>query len=327
MNRPRPFHRRRVLLATALVAVFAIVAAVWKSGTLRQSAPSSAADVASGVPHEPALVPHEPALSLATLRQVIATGGCPLTREAAIAWLDQHARQRSPLPADAGTTLLGLLRDGRGHPDWTSGYRQHLFNSACNALRVNPSEESAKALASILHDHALTHPDRVLRLYALQHIDSLRKSGHLHSPLAEEIHATLLSLAASPESDVTGTVVHLLAEWDGPAAGAPPAILELAAHTAADRSRPVDIRVSAIHTAGPAALEAARAIAIDTSEPVILRKAAIARIGHDGGTSDLPTLQSLCAESFRLAQAAEPAIQRLQSRHQQAANPAPAPYQ
>jgi len=319
MNRPRPLHRRRVLLATVVVAVLALVALVWKSGTPRQSAPSPAADLSPGVPREPDL-------SLATLRQVVATGGCPLTREAAIAWLDRHARQRSPLSADAETFLLELLRDGRGHSDWTSGYRQHLFNSACNALRAHPSGESAETLADILHAHATGHPDRVLRLYALQHIDSLRKSGRLEGPLAEEIHATLQHSAASPESDIAGTAIHLLADWDGPAAAVPPAILELAAHTAADRSRPVDIRVSAIHTAGPAALHAARVIAADTTEPVNLRKAAMARIGHDGTATDIDTLKSLGTESARLAQAADPAIHHLQLRLRNPNAPAPIPY-
>lgn len=319
MKRPRPFHRRRVLLASVLVSAIALVVLVWKSGTPRQSAPSPAADLSPGVPHEPDL-------SLATLRQVVASGGCPLTREAAIAWLDRHARQRSPLPAEAQTALLELLRDGRGHSDWTSGYRQHLFNSACNALRANPSGESAEALADILHAHATGHPDRVLRLYALQHIDSLRKSGRLEGPLAAEIHATLQHIAASPESNIAGTAIHLLAGWDGPANDAPPAVLELAAHTAADRSRPVDVRVSAIHTAGPAALETARSIAADTTEPVILRKAAIGLIGHGGTSADLDTLRSLRAESSRIAQAADPAIHHLQSRLLNPAKPAPVPY-
>ena len=317
MNAPRPFFRRPALVVACLVVLLAALAAVWKSTISREAPPPAKASTVT--------IPHEPESPLTTVRQVIATGGCPLTRETAIAWLDQQARQRQALAAEAEIALLAMLRHAEGHSDWSPGYRQHIFNSACNALRVR-SSDSGEALARILHSHATTHPDRVLRLYALQHIDSLRKSGHLPRPLSEEIPATLLALAASSGSDVAGTAIHLLAEWDGPAADAPPAILELAAHTAADRSRPVDIRVSAIHTAGPAALDAARVIAADTTEPVILRKAAIARIGHDGTAADLDTLKSLGTESARIAQAADPAIHHLQLRLRNPNAPAPIPY-
>lgn len=318
MTAPRPFSRPLTLAVAGLVVVVATLAAVWKFTVSRQTPPVATAPAA--------VTPHEPESSLDTVLDVIATGGCKLTREAAIAWLDQQARQRQPLASEASSVLLDMLRRAEGHPHWSPGYRQHIFNSACNALRANPPAETPAALARILLAHATSHPDRILRLYALQHIDSLRKSGHLESPLAGEIHATLQQIAAAPESNIAGTAIHLLAEWDGPAAAAPPAILKLAAHTAADRSRPVDVRVSAIHTAGPAALDTARTIAADPTEPVILRKAAIARIGHDGISADLDTLRTLRAESSRLAQAADPAIHHLQSRLRNPAKPAPVPY-
>lgn len=317
MNAPRPFFGRPALAVACLVVVLAALAAVWKSTISREIPPPATAPTFT--------TPHEPESSFTTVHHVIATGGCALTRETAIAWLDQQARERAALSDEVETTLLTLLRDSHGHPDWSPGYHQHIFNSACNALRVRPSD-SGEALARILHSHATTNPDRILRLYALQHIDSLRKSGHLSSPFAEEIHATLLSLAASPESDLAGSAIHLLAGWDGPAADAPPAILELAAHTTADRSRPVDIRVSAIHSAGPAALDAARLIAADPTEPVLLRKAAIARIGHDGTADDLAALESLTTESARLAQAAAPALESLQLRLRNPNAPPPIPY-
>ncbi len=310
---------RRLALAGTLVAAFAALAVVWKTSSSR-SAPPSGNDNPPG-----AVLPPEQDPSLATVRHVVATGGCPPTREAAIAWLDQQSRHRRPLAADAESFLLDMLRDGRGHPGWPPGYHRHLFNSACNALRVRPGD-GGESLARILHSHASSHPDRVLRLYALQHLDSLRKSGHLVGVPAEEIRATLESLAAEPDGDVAGTAILLLTEWDGAAGNAPPAILELAAHTAADRTRPVDVRVSAIHSAGPAALDAARAIAADPTEPVLLRKAAIARIGRHGGEGDLPALESLRGESSRLAQAAEPALGNLRQRLREPAAPAPVPY-
>ncbi len=317
MSQTHPSSRRLVLAAIALIAVLAALAAIWNIRETRRTGPPGPTTAATQ---------QETVPSLSTLREVITDGGSPLTREAAIAWLDRNARERSVLSAEAVTTLLDLLREGHGHSAWSSGYRQHLFNSACNALRANPSGDSTESLARILHDHTTRHPDRILRLYALQHIDSLRKSGHLTDPLATEIHTTIQSIAASPENDVAGTAILLLAEWDGPATDAPPAVLELAAHTAADRSRPVDIRVSAIHTAGSAALETARAIAGDISEPILLRKAAIARIGRHGSAEDLDSLEALRTESARLAQAAGPAIGKLQSRLRNPATPAPIPY-
>lgn len=317
MNAPRPFFGRPALAVACLVVVLAALAAVWKSTISREIPPPATAPTST--------TPHEPESSFTTVRHVIATGGCALTRETAIAWLDQQARERAALSDEVETTLLTLLRDSHGHPDWSPGYHQHIFNSACNALRVRPSD-SGEALARILHSHATSNPDRILRLYALQHLDSLRKSGHLTGALAEEIHATLQHIAASPDNDVAGTAIQLLAEWDGPAADAPPAILALAAHTAADRSRSVDIRVSAIHSAGPAALDAARLIAADPTEPVLLRKAAIARIGHDGTAYDLAALESLTTESARLCQASEPALLNLRKRLRDPSAPAPVPY-
>lgn len=265
-----------------------------------------------------------PAESFATVSKVIALGGAPLARETALAWLDRQARERQPLDAEAEKLLLGTLRNG-GHPEWSAGYCQHLFNSACNALRIRPSD-GGDTLARILQSQALSHPNRVLRLYALQHIDSMRKSGQITAPLAEEIHNHLLSLATAPDSDVAGTALLTLNNWDALPSGTVSASVALAGQIAADRSRQIDVRVSAIHSAGAASLEPARIIAADTTEPVLLRKAAIARIGRHGDRSDLRTLQSLRTESARLAQAADPALKALQARLNDSGNPAPKPY-
>ena len=262
--------------------------------------------------------------SFQTLCQVLASGGGPLNREAAVAWLDRITREHRPLPAEAEAKLLGMLASD-GHPDWSAAYRQQIFNSACNALRAD-SGVFTESFVRILLAHATAHPDRVLRLYALQHIDSLRRDGDLEGALADEIHRSLQVLAADPESDVAGTAILLLAGWEDHAAAASPAVLELAVDTAADVSRPVDIRVSALHSAGPRILDTARAIAVNTAEPAILRKAAIARIGRHGGATDLPVLADLRTESTRLAQAADPAIEALRMRLRNPNAPAPIPY-
>lgn len=263
--------------------------------------------------------------SFATVQNVIAIGGAPLAREAAIAWLDRQARERHPLNAEAEKLLLNTLRND-GHPEWSDGYRQHLFNSACNALRVQPSD-GGEALARILQSQAASHSDRVLRLYALQHLDSMRNSGQIPGPLGEKIHHDLQALATTPDSDVAGAALFTLHQWDGPASDESSASVVLAGEVAADRSRPVDVRVSAIHLAGSAALDPARTIAADISEPILLRKAAIARIGRHGDRTDLPILQSLRAESARLGQAAEPALKALQARLDDSGTPVPKLYQ
>ena len=317
-TQPSRHPRRLVALAACGVLVATAAWMVWHA----RGPDSPVIDSADEQSAAPAIDLNDPPESYDTFLHVRQTGGCRLTRAAAIGWLDVHTRQRRALPADQAHHLMDVLRTG-GHEAWEAGYRQHLYNSAFNALHLC---DIAEDLTHLLHDLARHDDDRVMRLYALQHIGMQRESGQLKNPLAGEIHATLQQIAASPESDVAGTAIHLLTEWDGRAADAPPSVLELAAHSAADRSRPVDVRVSAIHSAGAAALGTARAIAADTTEPVILRKAAIARIGHHGDQGDRATLKTLGAESARLAQAADPALESLQNRLRNPSAPAPIPY-
>ena len=314
----RIFHHRAVIATAVAFVGLSTLAIVWL-GSGPGKVPSSGSRRIPFVAEKT-----NPVESFETVREVIASGGVPLAREAAVAWLDRQARERLVLETEAETMLLDTLRQG-GHPAWTSGYSQHLFNSACNALRIRPSDGGA-ALTRILQSHAASHPDRVLRLYSLQHIDSMRKSGHLPDALVAETRAMLHSLAIAPDNDVAGTALKILGEWDGPSSATSSATVELAAQIATDRSRPVDVRVCAIHSAGPASLDPSRIIASDASEPIQLRKAAIARIGRHGDQSDLPSLRSLRGESARLAQAADPALQSLTRRLDSPRDSAPMPY-
>jgi len=314
----KPGARKRVVSGIALVGAVSGIACLWWWPHEVSKPETGLATDEEGV--------FEAEFSLATLSHVLETGGCELTREAAIGWLDQQTREQIEPSSDTQTVIFSMLRDAEGHAAWPLGYREHLFNSACNALRVRASEGTAEALANILHDHVRSRSDRTLRLYSLQHIDSLRKAGKLGEPLAGAIHQTLEELAENGDSDIAGTALQLLAVWDGDADGAAREVLELAARTAADRQRPVDIRVSAIHTAGAAGLVAARAIATDPAEPMLLRKAAIACLGRDGNASDVPTLETLKDGHFRLAQAAEPALVRLRTRIKGESSPPLLPY-
>lgn len=216
-----------------------------------------------------------------------------------------------------------MIREG-GHASWPSGYRQHLFNSAFNALHIcHVGEAFTRQLLHL----ALNDADRTMRLYAIQHLSVQRRVGQLSGALAEEIRSTLETLARQPGAEVSGGVLLLLTSWDSPADGENDfTIQQLALATAADRARPVDIRVTAIHAAGSTSLPLARTLATDASSPVLLRKAAIAGIGRYGSKEDLVMLADLQAESSRIAQAANPARIAIQARFSNSSASAPVPY-
>ena len=315
----------RLIAAASLVLALALAA--WLAWHARESdIPTTASTDEPVAPVAPDAAPaidlNDPPESFDTFLHVQHTGGCRLTRAAAIGWLDVHSRERRPLPTEEAHHVMDALRSG-GHDAWTPGYRQHLYNSAFNALHLC---DVAEDLTQLFHHFARHDDDRVMRLYALQHIGVQRSAGHLTGTLADEIHATLVAFANDTESDVSGTAIALLADWDGVEGDPPEAIQAIAAATAADRSRPVDVRVSAIHAAGPASLEVARTIAPDVTEPVILRKAAIARIGRHGGEGDLTALGELQSENTRIAQATTPARQSIQDRVAGRTRPDPIPY-
>jgi hypothetical protein len=265
----------------------------------------------------------EPAEDFSTFRHVLQTGGCDLTRPVAIAWLDRHARQHTRLPGNQITQVMTMIKDG-GHPSWDPGYRQHLFNSAFNAL--HPCQ-IGEAFTRALHHLALHDGDRIMRLYAIQHLSIQRRIGHLTGILADEVRATLETLAREPGEEVSGGAILLLASWDGADdEGNDASVQQLALATAADRDRPVDIRVTAIHAAGPASLPLSRTLASDSASPVLLRKAAIAGIGRYGSAEDLDMLAELKAESSRIAQAAGPARETIQARLSNPTAAIPIPY-
>jgi hypothetical protein len=265
----------------------------------------------------------DPAEDFNTYLHVVQTGGCEITRPAAISWLDFHERRHLPLSANNVESVMALLRAG-GHRSWESSYRQHLFNSAFNALQ---GSDIGSEFTLILRDLAVKDADPVMRLYALQHLGMQRRNGLLSGTLADEIHTLLETLARNSAEAVSGTAIQVLAAWDGTAgAENDTATMALALATAADPSRPVDVRVTALHESGPACLELARTLASDASSPVLLRKAAIAGIGRYGAAEDSVMLASFQAESSRIAQAVIPARKAIQDRLSNSFTPAPVPY-
>jgi hypothetical protein len=307
-------------LGGLVLAVGASVYLLWPAAS-----PAPSAGILTAPPKQsPAPAPdlREPAEDFDTYLHVLQTGGCEITRPAAIAWLDRYARENAALPEAHSARVMKMIADG-GHPSWEAAYRQHLFNSAFNALhRCHIGESLTLRLLQLsLHD-----PDRTIRLYALQHIGAQRRAGHLpDGDLAEKVSASLRGLAVAREDEVSGYAIDLLVSWDGGEGGEPdPSLRDLALATAADTSRAVDIRVTALHASGSASLPLARDLAARTEEHVMLRKAAIACIGKHGTDADFASLESLRAESARLAQAAEPALARLRKGQQSA--PAAIPY-
>ncbi|HEX5791081.1 MAG TPA: hypothetical protein VFY13_07995 [Luteolibacter sp.] len=261
----------------------------------------------------------DPEPSYLILRHAVETGGTERTRELAVTWLDRQTRRQLPLTAEQENWFLAKLA-ANGHASWDSEFRFLFFNSAFNVLHLGSQQEE---LARLLVKLAVEAPEKTMRLYALQHIGVQRNIGHLTGPMADEVRATLHTLAAQPGSPVAGTALSNLTLWEGPETAPGQALIDLALKLAEEPTCEVDVRVTALHTAGAASLPLARRLAPDTKQPVQLRKAAIARIGQHGEAADCASLESLIAENFRIAQAAEPALRSLQQRSSNPQAPAP----
>lgn len=315
MTRPKPAVRARFALALAS-ALLAVGVLVWfqQQGD-KGRGPAAPADPLAGLNLE------DPEASYLILRHAMETGGTERTRELAVAWLDRQARRQLPLTADQENWLLERL-SANGHASWDPEYRFLIFNSAFNVLHMGKRQED---LSRLLQKLALEAPEKTMRLYALQHLGVQRSIGHLTGPVADEVRASLHTLAAQPGCSVAGTALTNLTLWDGPETAPDPALVALALKLAEDPACEVDVRVSALHTAGAASLPLARRLAPDTTQPMQLRKAAIARIGQHGVVADRAALETLIAENYRIAQAAEPALRTLEHRlsNPQAAAPIP----
>ncbi|MES2982263.1 MAG: hypothetical protein V4727_08115 [Verrucomicrobiota bacterium] len=254
---------------------------------------------------------NDPSESYETFLHVLNTGGCENTRPAAIAWLDRFAGQNLTLPNNQVMVVLAMIEKD-AHPSWEQGYRQHIFNSAFNALHLCPTGETFTRQLLRLAEH---DSDRTMRLYAMQHLNMQRRIGHLpDGALATETLKMFTENARQPKEETSGYALQVLTNWNGETATQDPDVIRLALATAADLTRPNDVRVSALFAAGKASLELARQLAADSAQPIHLRKTAVACLGDYGNESDLVILQKLSSESSRLAQAADPAHQNIRHR-------------
>jgi hypothetical protein len=154
-----------------------------------------------------------------------------------------------------------------------------------------------------------------MRLYAMQHLGIQRRIGHLpDGALATVAHKMFTKIANQAKEETSGYALELLTNWNGETVSQDPDVIRLALATAADPSRPNDVRISALFAAGNASLELARQLAADSTQPIHLRKTAAACLGEYGNESDLVILWKLSSESSRLAQAADPAHQNIRQR-------------
>ena len=308
--------KRKGVPVAAFLVLMAVVYLGIRQWRQTSAPPKSAPTLAQTYP---GLDLQDPAADFETLRYTADTGGNENTRAQAIVWLDQQTRTLQPLSPRQEEWMFGMLRTG-GHPQWDKDYKFWLLNSAFNPLHHGPRQQDLTKLLAHLTIH---DPEKTIRLYALQHLEAQRTGGRLTGPLADEVRVILMDVANAPDSQEAGLAIRFLAEWDGTDRAATPDITDKAIQLAADATRAVDLRVSALHAAGPAALPLARDLSLDSTQPTLLRKASIALIGTHGGESDISPLQKLSAENSRLAQAADPATRTI--RHRLSAPNAPAP--
>ena len=248
--------------------------------------------------------------------------GKPLTAlelESLIAELDTAARERTGIDRKLADRLLegigGEVPASMSLVSW-----RHFFNSSLNALAVTDevsSNEIAHVLMAVMEDN----PDKVMRLYALQHLEI--HQPRTEEPLRSEIGRKVAALAYKYDDEISGTAVQVIERWGGVVGKGEQSIPKEERSAAvvkiiSDITRKADVRVTAVHTAVDGAyqdaLPAARAIAADTAEDMMLRKAAIHLIGQLGTETDFTFLAQCVAENNRLAQAARPAIDRLSHR-------------
>jgi hypothetical protein len=245
--------------------------------------------------------------------------------------LDTAARLGKGVESELAELLIGHLGGGvpksMAAPSW-----HHFFNSSLNALGATPGV-SREAISRTLLQIVDQEDDKVLRLYALQHLGIYHPG--LSEPLRSEVGRRVAELAYRSADEVSGTALQLVEQWKGEL-GTDLESVSLEDRGAAalrimtDASRPMDVRISAVQMAAEGgfvdALPAARTIASNPAEGALLRKSAIYLIGQLGVEADTALLARCATESTRLAQAAEPALAQLTGRIENRPAPKLTPY-
>jgi hypothetical protein len=256
--------------------------------------------------------------------EVFAQGGTSLKFGEAVELLDSMTRSGKALEGSSREELLAAMEhgtpEGMGEGEWS-----HLFNNACNVMAVGQSTADEKLIA-LLERIASDDPRLVMKLYALQHLGVSYDRASETSQ--QRLRLLVRQMLAEPDSQTAGTALVLLRKWEGSTEGDAAATKNLRWTMVTDITRPIDVRVSALHTIAddPGVIELARRIASDPAQPIILRKVAINLIGQHGEASDLPVLRQYGQESPRLAQAGTPAVRMLEERLGGKVQPALVPY-
>jgi len=300
---------RRVLLGALVAAVcVAAIFAIWKIAGISGLSSPAAREWSS----EERAGPKTPSRGFGQVLVVFERGGTPREVEQAIGFLDTGVRLRKGLTPENRTALLAAME--RGAPaEMADGPWAHLFNSACNALAVNPPDGD-ESLLGLLERVAVEDPRNIMRLYALQHLG--RHYSSAGPDTRRRLRGMVRRMLDDPASPTAGTALVLWRQWEKTEGTGAISSFELSRAMAADPARPVDVRVAALHAIGddPGVLDLTRAIAGDRTQPVILRKAALSLIGRHGQERDLEVLRECSAESSRLSQAGEPAARALKDR-------------
>ena len=229
----------------------------------------------------------------------------------AIAAADAIAREGRVLAAGESASLLARIT-GPCPAGVDPGAWEHEVNSTLNALRAQP--DPVPGLTDALLRMTEEHPDKVLRLYALQHLvfQHEREDPAMRQRISDRMVA-----AAIDDGGMAGAALMLLGDLD--AATIPGDIRaqldDRAVSVVADHAAPSDVRVSAIHACearrATAALPALRRIAADTTANTVERRTAIHAIGTLGGPDDRAYLDALRGATPLLEPAIVPAVTRL----------------
>ena len=245
--------------------------------------------------------------------------------------LDTAARLGKGVEPELAELLIGHLGGGvpksMAAPSW-----HHFFNSSLNALGATPGV-SREAISRTLLQIVDQEDDKVLRLYALQHLGIYHPG--LSEPLRSEVGRRVAELAYRSADEVSGTALQLVEQWKGEL-GTDLETVSVEDRSAAalrimaDTSRPMDVRISAVQMAAEGgfvdALPAARTIVSNPAEGALLRKSAIYLIGQLGVEADTALLTRCAKESTHLAQAAGPALAQLTGRIENRPAPKLTPY-
>jgi hypothetical protein len=298
--------RPLIITTVGVIALAPLAGLLWWS-----SCPPPVADVWRSPAAVPAPVSEDP---FDRTIAALTCGASPQEAADAIEFLDTTTRLGVALAAGRRSELISALE--RGTPSgMTTGTWAHLFNCACNALATGGATPDPKFI-DLLERLAVKDSRHEIRLYALQHL------GCRYNACDADTQGRIRSLVSTilterPVSPVAGTALVLARRWESAnrtAQGSP--VLETARLVAVDTHLPVDVRVTALHTAGEdsSVLGTARNLAADSTQPAILRKSALYLIGRHGTGSDLPLVRRCSRESPRLAQAGDPAAKTLQAR-------------